>query len=278
MSNKIILNQRIVYDKRAASLSDVNSPGDVIVLTTPANNCLQILLNNRSEITTQKELFAEVWEKHGIPINANTLYQNIAMIRKAFRQLGLEEDIIVTVPRRGMLVAENVRIDDFSVEEPPPSELSTSAESVRKMASTVLIEGENKTQHDEMTVPTEAARNEIKKTVLIIVMYLLLMTVVAIITSFFYREYLNAQSRFYSYRYLSDYQQCQIYVDSRSETKTKQAIEMSLAKTGIRCDNHERVYASFFPGAPRESFILCDGDILKSTTQCRSYYQVLSEG
>ncbi|UTO00480.1 winged helix-turn-helix domain-containing protein [Serratia nematodiphila] len=274
MSNKIILNQRIVYDKSSASLSAVDSPDDVTFLTTPANNCLQILLNNRSEITTQKELFAEVWEKHGIPINANTLYQNIAMIRKAFRQLGVEDDIIVTVPRRGMRMAQNLRIDAFPAEEPPPSELSHSMDPAHQVVSTMPIEEQN----DRTKTHVEVPHRKIKKRLLTIVVYLLLIAASTIIASYLYREYLNAQSRFYSYRYFSDYQQCQIYVDSWGENKTKKIIETSIAKTGIRCDNHERLYASFFPGAPRESFILCDGDILKASTQCRSYYQVFSEG
>ncbi|CAI1136960.1 Transcriptional regulatory protein, C terminal [Serratia marcescens] len=274
MSNKIILNQYIVYDKSAASLSPVDSPDDVIFLTTPANNCLQILLNNRSEITTQKQLFAEVWEKHGIPINANTLYQNIAMIRKAFRQLGVEDDIIITVPRRGMLVAENVRIDDFSFEEPPPSELSHSMDPAHQVVSKMFMEE----QSDRITTHAEVPHRKVMRRLLTRALYLLLIAASAIITSYLYREYLNAQSRFYSYRYLSDYEQCQIYIDSRDENKTKKIIETSIAKAGIRCEDHERIYASFFPGAPRESFILCDGDILKSSTQCRSYYQVFSEG
>lgn len=270
MSNKIILNQRIVYDKNTASLSDVDSPGDVIVLTTPANNCLQILLNNRWEITTQKELFAEVWEKHGIPINANTLYQNIAMIRKAFRQLGVEDDIIVTVPRRGMLVAENVRIDDFVAEELP----ATVQIDAPERASVAMELGQ---QESTLMPAAEIPRRNAKKILMQAVVYLLLMALTAVAASFLYRAYMNTQSRFYSYNYLGDYQQCRMYADSKSENNARRAAEEQIARAGIRCDNHEWVYLSSFTGAPRESLILCDGDILKTSTQCRSRYRYLSE-
>lgn len=277
MSNKIILNQCIIYDKSAASLSDISRPNEAIVLTTPANNCLQILLKNRAEITTQKELFSEVWEKHGIPINANTLYQNIAMIRKAFRQLGVKEEIIVTVPRRGVLVAENVQIVDFISDEYPPPESSLSASVIRQVDDGESDEENNGGQCVQTQPIVVPLRSNLKKMLIMIALYLLLMAATAIISSFLYLQYLNTQSRFYSYHYFGDYQGCQIYVDSRGDNKNRKSIEASLNVAKISCDNQERVYSSFFPGAPRESFIFCDGDILKASTQCRSNYQVFSE-
>ncbi|HGV9261132.1 winged helix-turn-helix domain-containing protein [Klebsiella aerogenes] len=277
MSNKVILNQCIVYDKSAASLSDITRPNEAIVLTTPANNCLQILLKNRAEITTQKELFSEVWEKHGIPINANTLYQNIAMIRKAFRQLGVKEDIIVTVPRRGVLVAENVQIVDFISDEYPPPECSLSASVIRQNDERQPDEGNKSGQSVQMQSIGAPPRSNLKKRLIMIAFYFLLMAVTALFSSFLYLQYLNTQSRFYSYHYFDDYQGCQIYVDSRGDNQNRKSIEESLNVAQISCDNKERVYASFFPGAPRESFIFCDGDILKASTQCRSNYQVFSE-
>lgn len=277
MSNKVILNQYIIYDKIAASLSDITRPSEAIFLTTPANNCLQILLRNRTEITTQKELFAEVWERHGIPINVNTLYQNIAMIRKAFRQLGVNEDVIITIPRRGVLMAESVQVVDFISDEHPPPQSP-----FLDMIPVLIDEPEHEPEKSDIQI-AETMSNiysphlNIKKKLTFIILYLLLMAAIAIISSFLYIQYLNTQSRFYNYHYFGDYQGCQIYVDSRIEQKNRKSIEASLNAAQISCNNQERVYASFFPGAPRESFIFCDSDILKISSQCRSSYQVFSE-
>lgn len=276
MSNKFILNQCIIYDKVAGSLSDITRPSEVIFLTTPANNCLQILLRNRTEITTQKELFCEVWERHGIPINVNTLYQNIAMIRKAFRQLGVKEDVIITIPRRGVLMAESVQVVNFSSDQHPPPQSP-----FLDMIPVLIDEPEHEPEKSGMQI-SETMSNIYSshlniKNLTIITLYLLLMTATAIISSFLYIQYLNTQSRFYNYHYFGDYKGCQTYVDSRIDQKNRKLIEASLNAAQISCNNQERVYASFFPGSPRESFIFCDSDILKISSQCRSSYQVFSE-
>jgi len=271
MSDIIILNGRVIYNKGTATLMAVEKNKDTVTLTTPANNCLQILLDNGTEITTQKVLFEEVWEKHGIPINANTLYQNIAMIRKAFRQLGEEEEIIVTIPRRGMVIADGVQIADFITDPVLPEEYTDQA-----------VVQDNAAQPEERLANTEEKHNvipgKIKRRIMLVLLYVVVMAATGFAASFAYQAYLNTQSRFYSYRYLGEAQKCQIYIDSQGENKSLAAVAERLAKSGLHCDNRERVYFSSFSGAPRESFILCDGDILKTTSQCRSLYRSFSEG
>ncbi|HIE0647020.1 TPA: winged helix-turn-helix domain-containing protein [Serratia marcescens] len=271
MSDTIILNCRVIYNKNTATLMDVEQKKDVITLTTPANNCLQILLDNGMEITTQKELFEEVWEKHGIPINTNTLYQNIAMIRKAFRQLGVEEEIIVTIPRRGMVIADGVQIADFIADPASPEEDAGEAE----VPDNAIHTAQRQAEAEETSAVTPG---KIKRRAMLTLLYVVVMTLTGFAASFAYHVYQNTQSRFYSYRHLGDAQQCQIYTDSRGENQSLPAVAERLAKSGLRCDNRERVYVSSFSGTPRESFILCDGDILVATSQCRSQYRSFSEG
>ncbi|MFO3759115.1 transcriptional regulator [Klebsiella aerogenes] len=273
MKNKVIINQSIIYDSASASLYNLNDPDKIIILTTPANNCLQILIKNRTEITTQKELFTKVWESHGIPVTANTLYQNIALIRKAIRQLGNKDEFIITIPRRGMLIAENVHINDFSSDEHPPPKTSINYETNQHGTSLV---SDKYTYHHEEKKTLFSYRFIMN--VMFFLLYILLMTCTSIFTTFVHQEYQDTQSRFYSYRFWGGYHQCPIYVDSREVDKIKGSIEESLKRADIKCNNSERVYASFFTGAPRESFIFCDGDILKTSTQCRSKYQLYIEG
>ncbi|WP_419246711.1 winged helix-turn-helix domain-containing protein [Serratia sp. NFX21] len=268
MSSKIILNHRIIYDKSSGSLKDIEKKYDEIILTTPANNCLLILLNNKPEITTQKELFEEVWEKYGIPINANTLYQNIAMIRKAFRQLGIEDDIIVTIPRRGMLVAETVVITDY-------------------------VESQDKvTDHGELQVNTtlydhtpgkpddldnKSLHYKIKKIGAVLFSFTLFFSLIAISANCIYQEYLKTKSRLYHYSYWRDYNQCQLYVDDYFRKKVKSNGGGIPFNAELHCDNKERVYISLYVGLPRESFFICDGDILNEGTKCKSRYRYFIE-
>ncbi|MGQ6550006.1 winged helix-turn-helix domain-containing protein [Serratia fonticola] len=271
MSSKIILNHHVIYDKSSGSLTDIGSKHDEIVLTTPANNCLQILLKNKPEITTQKELFEEVWEKYGIPINTNTLYQNIAMIRKAFRQLGLEEDIIITIPRRGMLVADTVEIAEY--EECVDSRIGNDAE----MASCTLSTPIPDDGLGDVSSHGTLFHHNLKKVSLVFSFGILLFIVIAAVTDFTYGNYLKTQSRFYHYSYWGDYNECQLYVDGYFINKVKNNGGNLPIQADLHCDNNERVYISLYTGLPRESLIVCDGDALDKGSSCRSRYRYFIE-
>ncbi|WP_411751942.1 winged helix-turn-helix domain-containing protein [Serratia sp. (in: enterobacteria)] len=271
MSGKIILNHHVIYDKSSGSLTDIGKKHDEIVLTTPANNCLQILLKNKPEITTQKELFEEVWEKYGIPINTNTLYQNIAMIRKAFRQLGLEEDIIITIPRRGMLVADTVEIAEY--EECVDNRMDNEARMASRTLSTPIPDDGigDVSRHGVLF------NHNLKKVSLVFSSGTLLFIFIAAVTSFTYDKYLKIQSRLYNYSYWGDYNQCQLYVDDYFKRKVKNNGGNIPINADLHCDNKERVYISLYTGLPRESFIICDGDALDKGSNCRSRYRYFIE-
>ncbi|CAI2146733.1 Transcriptional regulatory protein, C terminal [Serratia fonticola] len=270
MSSKVILNHYVIYDKKSGSLVDIGNRYDEIFLTTPANNCLQILLKNKPEITTQKELFEEVWEKYGIPINPNTLYQNIAMIRKAFRQLGLEEDIIVTIPRRGMLVADTVDITEYKecVDHREDNEVQVAN---LMLPNHPLDEGRRDVSNHNLS------HYNIKKISLVFTSAMLLFFVIAAMTDFIYGRYLKTQSRLYYYSYWEDYNQCRLYVDEYFKSKMKNNGGKIPIDADLHCDNKEWVYISLYTGLPRESFIFCDGDALDKGSSCRSRYRYFIE-
>jgi DNA-binding winged helix-turn-helix (wHTH) protein len=272
MSSKIILNHHVIYDKSSGSLMDIAKKHDEIVLTTPANNCLQILLKNKPEITTQKELFEEVWEKYGIPINANKLYQNIAMIRKAFRQLGVEEDVIVTIPRRGMLVADTVEITEYD-------ECADNRGNEAQLANYALPTPILDERLGEVSRDKTALHYNLKKISLVFTSVVLLFIVITAVADFAYGKYLKTQSRFYHYTYWGDYNQCQLYtyVDNYFMKKVKSNGGSIPIDADFHCDNKERVYISLYTGLPRESFIFCDGDALDKGSNCWSRYRYFIE-
>jgi DNA-binding winged helix-turn-helix (wHTH) protein len=273
MSSKIILNHHVIYDKISGSLMDIGNKHDEIVLTTPANNCLQILLKNKPEITSQKELFEEVWEKYGIPINPNTLYQNIAMIRRAFRQLGIEEDIIVTIPRRGMLVADTVEITEY--EECIDNRVDNEAKIANiRLPTPILDDGLG-----DVSSHNTPFHYNLKKIILVFISAVLLFIFIASVTGFIYGKYIKTQSRFYDYSYWGDYNQCQlyVYVDNYFINKVKSNGGNIPMNADLHCDKKERVYISLYTGLPRESFIFCDGDALDEGSSCRSRYRYFIE-
>jgi DNA-binding winged helix-turn-helix (wHTH) protein len=74
------------------------------------------LLNHAQQPVTQKMLFEQVWERKGVVVSTNTLYQSIASIRKGLKAVGLEEDIIRTLPKQGFqcnATVQSGQLDEF---------------------------------------------------------------------------------------------------------------------------------------------------------------------
>lgn len=102
MRSVFLINESIVFDPDEHSLRPLQGhEGRVVVIHTPASECLRKLLEHNHQVLTQKFLFEEVWEKQGAIVSTNTLYQNIASIRKGLKLAGLAEDIIKTMPKVG---------------------------------------------------------------------------------------------------------------------------------------------------------------------------------
>ncbi|MFR9704729.1 winged helix-turn-helix domain-containing protein [Aeromonas sanarellii] len=88
--------------------SNVN---EEVVLTTPASQCLALLIKEAPEVVSHDRFFQEVWEPKGMLIPHNTLYQNISLIRKAFKQLSkVEKNFIITIPRTGFKLSDNISV------------------------------------------------------------------------------------------------------------------------------------------------------------------------
>lgn len=110
------MKHRFFIDNRYLFLPEKNTVKDTITgkettLNTPAARCLETLLLNR-RLVTHDELYKSGWsddEKEPAP---NTLYQNILLIRKAFKEVsGTNQDYIITSPRKGFIFNENSQVN-----------------------------------------------------------------------------------------------------------------------------------------------------------------------
>ncbi|MCP6242638.1 CadC family transcriptional regulator, partial [Klebsiella pneumoniae] len=78
----------------------------------------------------RETFFQEVWIKHGSQVTSNGFYQNISLLRRAFKELGAEEDIIITVPRVGVRLDATLSVTEIQsteAENPSVAEVEDSA-------------------------------------------------------------------------------------------------------------------------------------------------------
>ena len=106
-----IINEYIEFRPVLKKLTSLKNPEVSVILTTPASRCLLLLLEASPDIVLQQDFFKKVWEEEGMLVPANTLYQNISIIRRGLRAVGdTDQKLIATIPRKGFQIDDGVRI------------------------------------------------------------------------------------------------------------------------------------------------------------------------
>lgn len=110
-----IINDNIQFNPGTNKLVSLRSQDLSVTLTTPASRCLTLLLESYPDLVTQKSFFSSVWEEEGMLVPANTLYQNISIIRRGLRTTGETDELLVTtVPRKGFQIESRVKIQKLT--------------------------------------------------------------------------------------------------------------------------------------------------------------------
>lgn len=116
MHNHYIINDSVEFHPATSKLRDINNPDNVVALNSPAGRCLLLLINRMGSVVTQDEFMESVWKQNGMMVTSNAYYQNISVLRKGLKRVGLDENIIVTLPRIGLTLASGTQIRKLAQE------------------------------------------------------------------------------------------------------------------------------------------------------------------
>lgn len=118
ITSKIVIGNNVIFIPASRQLKN-GLTGDSIILHTPANYCLLHLLERRPQILTKAELIKLSWNDEMLLISDNTFYQMVFNLRQNLAKAG-GNNVIITVPRRGLQINPEVTIEILSagIEDP----------------------------------------------------------------------------------------------------------------------------------------------------------------
>ncbi|MBJ3816784.1 hypothetical protein F9C28_18205 [Shimwellia pseudoproteus] len=121
MPGKFLIDNLIVFDVDSRTLSLINRPSCQdknntrrVLLHTPTTHFLALLIERQGELLTLDDILNNVWKNRGIVVSPGAVYQNISLLRRAFVRLGLKRDIVMTLPRRGIILSHNIPVTPYS--------------------------------------------------------------------------------------------------------------------------------------------------------------------
>lgn len=110
--NLFIINNKFFFipDQKKLAVLGTDGVSHEITINAPASRCLLLLISHPQSIISRETFLEKVWKKNGVVVSQNTYYQNISILRKAFKKIGLSEDAIVTVPHKGLMMKKSLSI------------------------------------------------------------------------------------------------------------------------------------------------------------------------
>ncbi len=106
------IEKQLQFDTENATLVN-QTTGDSIELSLTSTRLLAKLLNHRRDVLSREEIFQSVFDQHGARSSNSNLNQYISILRKNFFELGMEKDVIVTIPRVGFRISEEVNVSSL---------------------------------------------------------------------------------------------------------------------------------------------------------------------
>lgn len=232
-----IINDEVKFNSSSNKLTSL-ATSDEVMLTYPAGKCLSLLLDNAHQVVSHHRFFEKVWNGADSEVATNTLYQNISIIRRSFRELSTSpdaSDIIRTVPRKGFKINEEatVKVVDNVKEKTEPEE-SIADKSNNEEPATVL------------------KRRYLKKSNIIWLWISIAGISIYLICYLIYNFHNNMshtvkrEDVFAGYQNLTSKQGCTIYYDNKFFHTTDAltpAID-AMEKVGIDCKRNPYIYIS----------------------------------
>lgn len=248
-----IINKNIEFWPETKRLISLKNPALSVTLTAPASHCLVLLLEASPELVSQQTFFKKVWEDEGILVPANTLYQNISIVRRGLRDAGeTDNSIVVTVPRKGFHINASVNVEK---REKIPLDSESYADIAITMQDSVA-EKEATTQ-SVAVVQTADKKNIRSKAVTLLIMAL------SLLAGFFSLHYLwhfnDEKSFFRNYTLVESDRGCHFYTmdDNHANTDKFNSYKSLIFKSGLDCKKYPFVYFSMSQMYPSFIAFIC---------------------
>lgn len=86
---------------------------EIVNITSVAARLFAFLLQNRNEIVERDTLLKKVWEDYGMQSSNNNLNQCLSTLRRIIKSMGIDRNIIETIPKVGLRIAADVYIEEI---------------------------------------------------------------------------------------------------------------------------------------------------------------------
>ncbi|MGK3142562.1 winged helix-turn-helix domain-containing protein [Pantoea sp. C2G6] len=100
-----LIEGKVIYLTKTKRLISLNGSGSDIILRKTMARVLEYLFENATvELVTDAELMEHVWDRHGLSSSTQRVWQVMSNFKSKLSFLGISDDFILRVSKRGYLL------------------------------------------------------------------------------------------------------------------------------------------------------------------------------
>lgn len=254
-----LIENKIIFSPEKQTLVHADSH-EQIKLKPTAALCLLLLLRKHGEIVTQNELLAFAWGESHRQVSFNAFYQSILSLRKSFLQMNVEKQIITTIPRKGLLIQQEI-----TIETKQDSVFDVEVESEPETLSVEMISTEKESINAPYKVP-KVKRPLLNLTEAMIIIFTVIIAGVMIYPSMFSKQYFSGYVPSQKYN-----GQCHYFFNKDASNHSRH--EGFISEHPEMCRDDKFLYLTAYPETKNISIILCTTRMeLSHDNSCQSVY------
>lgn len=114
---KYRFNDRILFDADSGALSLCDFSDEPLPISNPSKRLLQLLIAHHGDAVSREVIFKKVWDDYGMVSSNNNLNQCVSKLRRVIKALGIDDEVIVTVPKVGFMLRHEIQVETCEMED-----------------------------------------------------------------------------------------------------------------------------------------------------------------
>ncbi|WP_337262815.1 MULTISPECIES: transcriptional regulator [unclassified Serratia (in: enterobacteria)] len=108
---KYKFNDTVLFDEDAGTLGPSDLSDDPIPISNPTKRLLLLLIAHHGEPVNREVIFKKVWDDYGMISSNNNLNQCVSKLRRVIKVMGIDDEVIATVPKLGFMLRQEIQIE-----------------------------------------------------------------------------------------------------------------------------------------------------------------------
>ncbi|MFI8418144.1 transcriptional regulator [Serratia sp. NPDC078593] len=109
------IEDSIIFCPKSIGFYQQSLASEHVAISAAAARLFTLLIKHKGEVVERDTILTKVWDDHGLQASNNNLNQCLSILRRIIKTMGVEKNVIETIPKVGLKIANDVLIEALSI-------------------------------------------------------------------------------------------------------------------------------------------------------------------